>query len=105
MREIKFTVRGQQLARAKADGEGPIVRGTRGYLRCRFILDNAWKGMRIAAAFYDDRGAEHAAELEDGACYVPAEVTGGKVWSVALVGADGDARVTTNRCRVYQEAM
>lgn len=105
MRQIEFKCRGQRLSRARTDGEGPIVRGTRGYLQARFDVDGTWEGLRLVASFFDAKGREHAVEVSDGACQVPDEVTGGKVWRVALVGAKGQTRVTTNRVAVYQEAI
>ena len=106
MRDISFRARGQSLERVKAEDEGPIVRGTSGYLRARFELDAPWRGRRVVARFFDERGRETAAELTRGRCSVPAAVTGGKRFAVSLVGAGKDgSRLTTNRVTVYQEAM
>lgn len=106
MRNISFRAHGQSLERVKAEDEGPIVRGTKGYLQARFELDAPWKGRRVVARFFDERGREHAVEAERRRCMVPDAVTDGKRFSVSLVGAGKDgSRLTTNRVTVYQEAM
>lgn len=106
MKRVDFKARGQSLERIRKDGEGPIVRGTRGYLQAHFDLDAPWQGRRVVARFFDERGHEHAAAVERRRCMVPDGVTGGKKWSVSLVGAGKDgSRLTTNRVTVYQGAV
>lgn len=100
MRTLKFTAAGQGLYKTTNERIAP---GSKGYLSCEFALDSEWDGMQVIAAFYDESGEEHAVELEGCACQVPDEVTDGRAFRVALVGVDGDVRMTTNKVLVMQE--
>ena len=103
MRSLRFDVNGQKLTCAPGCDFSGLVRGTSGYLRAAFATDGAWSGCKRAAAFYTVTGKEHARPVIDGECEIPAEVLGGPVFGVRLVGMREDYKITTNIVYIEQE--
>lgn len=102
MRILQFVVDGQKLSK---DGDfSNIVKGTKGYLKCRFLFKgNDWNGYKAAVAFVD-KDKEYAAAIgSDGSCQIPDEVTGLSCFKVKMVGVRGDRKIITNTLLVEQE--
>ena len=103
MRTLEFRVRGLRISYEPDDGPAPVA-GSAGYLRAHFALGPDWRGMKIAASFYDERDVEHAVLLDrQRRCQVPDAVTGCRTFRVSLTGINGDAKIKTNTAKVHQE--
>lgn len=102
MRDLQFTVDEQTLS---ASGDIlNIVRGSKGYLRCRFAFcQDSWKRCNVVVVFESESNTEYAVPLNrDGVCDVPDEVTDGKHFKIRLIGVRGDYRITTNKILINQ---
>jgi len=83
MRTLDFSVSGQTVTRV---GDfSSIIKGSKGYLQCRFDLSNEWTTYRIAAIFqYKDQ--VELVQVENGICNVPDSVTDGDYFLLKLLG-------------------
>lgn len=102
MRDLNFEVNGQAL-RKVGDFSG-IVRGTKGYLRCRFeFKDSDWNNLTCLAVF-ESTGKESAVLIQkDRTCQVPDEITDDAYFKIRVVGAHGKTKqIITNKELITQ---
>lgn len=104
MRTLNFRANGQRL-RYEDDGTPPPIAGSEGYLRACFALSSEWRGMKVAASFFDAHGDEHAVLLEKRRCMIPREALAGKIIRVALTGVKDGMKIATNVAIVPQEVV
>jgi hypothetical protein len=104
MRTLHFRASGQRL-RYEDDGTPPPVAGSEGYLQARFALGPEWRGMKVAASFFDAHGGEHAVLLDRRRCMIPSEALAGRVIRVALTGVKEGTKIATNVAIVPQEVI
>lgn len=103
MRTLQFSVDGQKLI--KENDFSNIIRGSKGYLDCRFTFNTAdWSGRKIIALF-ENGGEEFAMAVNaDRSCGVPNEVTDSSFFRIKLVGVGADgSQIITNKILVEQE--
>lgn len=104
MRILKFIINSQQIGPDPSCDFSGIVPGTAGYLKAHFSFSSEWSGMVKVAEF-----RKYACDspvpipIVHGECMVPAEVTGGKSWTVKVIGKRGDVILPTGNCKVEQE--
>lgn len=96
MRNLKFSVEGDRLAKDPACDFSGIQSGCSGFLRCMFNFSAQWAGYRRIAVF--SAGIqETAVEIQGGAATVPSEVLAGRRMQVKVIGVKPDARIITNK--------
>ena len=103
MRRLDFTVEGQKLS--KEGDFSHIVKGSKGYLKCNFLLrDNDWATCKIAVAF-SVGSTEIAVRLEpDRTCVIPDEITDKRCFKVQLIGlSESGTKILTNKVIIEQE--
>lgn len=101
---ISFKVRGQRLERTNT--ARPVAGSKRGYVTCRFDMDEEWGSAKVAVSFFDKGGTEHAMLMsQEGTCPVPDAVTDGNLFRVQLTGDFGGSRASTNKVAVIQEVL
>lgn len=67
---------------------------------------NSWKGLKKAARFVGEDGAEHAALLDtNDTCVVPAEVLDGTYFKVGAMGATDERKIVTGWITIKQEVV
>ncbi len=103
MRKLRFLVSGQALKRDPECNFREIVPGSVGFLQAQFDFDREWAGLYRAAEFGDGKGGIYPVLIKNGICDVPAEVCGGRTWTLQVVGKRGSRRLPTNRITVVQE--
>lgn len=101
MRELNFTVDKQKLS--KVGNFYNIVKGSKGFLKCRFNFEGTdWMNHKAIAVF-ESNGEESAVWLNsDMTCMVPDEVTDGSYFKVKMVGVNHDSTITTNKLVISQ---
>ena len=105
MRELNFTIDKQKLS--KSGDFSNIIRGSKGYLKCRFNFEGTdWLNHKLIAVF-ESNGEEFARKLNiDKTCIVPDEVTDGSYFKVRVVGANlkqsSLSMITTNKLIISQ---
>ena len=102
MRILPFTVNGQKLA--KNGDFSNIIRGTKGYLKCKFDFeDEGWDGCNIIAIF-ETKDKEYGELLNaDKTCMVPDDVTDFSNFKLALTGVSEKKRISTNKELIEQK--
>lgn len=99
MRELNFNVTGQKLI--KNGNFQNIIKGTKGYLQCKFVFDIEWTKLKKIAVF-ESNNIEQAVVLKNDTCLVPDEITKYSCFKVRIVGILGNKRVITNRELIIQ---
>lgn len=101
MRILNFQVDGQTLT--KTGDFSNIIRGSKGYLSCKFkFVGDEWEGCNIAAAFENTSG-EHAVLVDnEGMCNVPDEVTDSSFFRVKVAGVSAEKKLITNKVFISQ---
>lgn len=79
-----------------------IVRGTKGYLKAKFILSSEWNGCKVAASFWK-LNTEHAVPVLNGQCEIPEEALTYESFYVQLTGVRNGYRIKTTKVLVRQE--
>lgn len=102
MRNLTFRVTGQKIEKEKGCDFSGLIKGTKGYLRARFIFDAEWDGYKKAAVFFDHKGKEQACPIVDGECEIPAKATAGERFEISVAGAKGSHRIRTGRLTIRQ---
>ena len=76
-KEIKIYVDGQEI---RLEQGGAIVRGSKGYLQCRFSFSDGWQKMKKVAVFSEGYGfkKEYAVPITGDVCHIPDAVTDGR---------------------------
>ena len=72
-----------------------IVKGSKGYLRCRFVFSDEWKNITVIATF-SNKEKEYATFVKksmvdlsyDGVCDIPDDILTDTVFTLHLVGVD-----------------
>ena len=96
MRILSFTVDGQKLS--KSGDFSNIVRGSKGYLQCKFSFEgNDWDRHKVIAVFTTNDDESAIRLNPDKTCMVPDEVTDAPNFKMELVGVLGDKKITTNK--------
>lgn len=104
MRMLKFVAQGQTLKPDQSCSFSGLYAGTIGYLHAAFQLDGDWNGCKIAVSFWRGHSdEEYAVPLRDGMCEIPAEVLGGKLFGISLMGVKPGYLIRTNKVFVRQE--
>lgn len=96
MRELRFVVKSDRLAKDPDCDFAGIQRGSSGFLRCVFRFSDGWEDYRKLAVFTSGGGLEEAVEIVDGGADVPAGVLVGRSLQVRVMGVKPGARFTTN---------
>lgn len=101
-REIKIYVDGQNI---KLEQDEAIVRGSKGYLKCRCVFSDEWKELKKILVFSSEYGfkQEYAEPVIDDLCRIPDEVTDGRRIYIKAVGRNGNVAITTRVCALNQE--
>ena len=102
MRELNFTVDKQKLS--KVGNFYNIVKGSKGFLKCRFNFEGTdWMNHKAIAVF-ESNGEESAVWLNsDMTCMVPDEVTDGSYFKIKMIGVNDKRRILTNKILISQE--
>lgn len=103
MRTLQFIVDGQNLKKDHACNFSNLIRGSKGYLKCRFQLSDEWKKLRIIATFWRYDKEMAAIWVTDGACGIPDEVAELKNFKIVLTGVKGNKLIKTNAVKISQE--
>lgn len=104
MRTLKFAVNAQKISPDPNCDFSGIVPGTAGYLKAHFSFSPEWSGMVKVAEFRKYAcDPQISVPIIRGECMIPAEVTGGKSWTVKVIGKRGDVILPTGNCKVEQE--
>ena len=104
MRTLRFTVDAQKISPDPSCDFSGIVPGTAGYLKAHFSFSSEWSGMVMVAEFKKySCDPPISVPVIRGKCMVPPEVTGGKSWTVKVIGKRGDVILPTSNCKVEQE--
>lgn len=99
-RILEFSVEGTNLK--KTGNFENIVKGTSGYLYCRFRFSSDWYGCKVAASFFTKSGEEYPTIVENSMCEIPSEVLGESRFSVVLTGINGDYKIVSRRVYIRQ---
>lgn len=101
-KEIKVIVNRQDICLKSSE---PIVKGSKGYLQCRFSFSEEWQKMKKVAVFSDAYGfkEEHAVPVIENVCPVPDEVTDGHRIYIKVVGKQDGVMIKTRVCALDQE--
>lgn len=101
-KEIKIYVDGQEI---RLEQSGAIVRGSKGYLQCRFSFSDGWQKMKKVAVFSDGYGfkKEYAVPITGDVCHIPDAVTDGRRIYIKVVGMKENVVITTRVCALDQE--
>lgn len=102
MRTLDFDVCGQKMRQSPKSDFSGIIKGTKKYLRCKFVLSTEWSGCKIVAVFWHYDSEIEAVPVLNGTCDVPDSVTDFSEFEVSIVGGKGKYRITTNRVKVEQ---
>lgn len=102
---INLIVEGQQLSFVK---KPETVKGTRGYIQCRFsLVSDEWKNGRLRAMFKNSKLSDvyHCEIAADGTVVIPHEVLAdqGTVSIAAVAEHEDGVRVTTNTVCFYND--
>lgn len=103
MRMLQFIVDGQNLKKDPACNFLNLIRGSKGYLKCKFQLSDEWKKLRIIATFWRYDKEMAAIWVTDGACGIPDEVAELKNFKIVLTGVKGNKLIKTNAVKISQE--
>lgn len=104
MRELKFKVAGQQIAKEPMCDFSNIAPGTENYLVARFRFDKEWSRTAKVAVF-GCLGKEYPAKIEEDACIIPAEALTWRMFTVRVVGKKEGTKITTGKIAVMQEGI
>lgn len=101
MRTLDFLVDGQTLIR---QGDfSKIIKGSKGYLQCKFDFSNDWSTYQVAAIF-EFKDITKMVQVEDSTCNVPDEVTDGGYFTIRLLGVKtSDQYFYTEKLLIDQE--
>lgn len=101
MRTLDFVVQEQSLTR---QGDfSKIIKGSKGYLQCKFDFSQEWSTYQVAAIFtYKEE--TRMVQVEDSMCQVPDEVTDSTYFTMRLLGVkDADHYFYTEKLLIEQE--
>lgn len=102
MRILTFDITGQNLV--KTGDFSNIIRGTKGYLKCRFnFTGNDWNRCKAVAVFSRLKDEYPVPIGPDRTCIVPDELTDYPIFKLKVVGAKKDYRIATNTVLIEQE--
>lgn len=101
MRTLDFIVQEQSLIR---QGDfSKIIKGSKGYLQCKFDFSQEWTTYQVAAIF-EYRDTTRLVQVTDSMCDVPDEVTDGLYFTLRLLGVkDTDHYFYTEKLLIEQE--
>lgn len=101
MRTLDFLVDGQTLIR---QGDfSKIVKGSKGYLQCKFDFSEDWSTYQVAAIF-EYKETTKLVQVENSICDVPDEVTDGGYFTLRLLGVKtSDQYFYTEKLLIEQE--
>lgn len=101
MRTLDFKVDGQSLV--KQGDFSKLIKGSKGYLQCKFDFSNEWATYQ-AAAIFEYKETTRLVAITDSLCAVPDEVTDGGYFTIRLLGVkSSDQYFYTEKLLVEQE--
>ena len=101
MRTLNFSVNEQTI---KKEGDfSKIVKGSKGYLQCKFDFSNEWSSYQVAAVFEYKENVV-LVPVVDSICSVPDSMTDGLYFCIKLLGVKAaDQYFYTEKVLVEQE--
>lgn len=103
MRTLRFIVDGQNLKKAPDCDFTKLVRGSHGYLECRFSFSREWMDCKIAVSFFHLGKEVDAVLLEKDYCTIPDNIADLPDFSIKLTGVRGTYRITSCKLPIRQE--
>lgn len=100
MRILQYRVTGQNLS--KVESHLGLVRGSKGYLKCRFTFDDDWHGLKKVAIFRTSDGKKYM-PIVGGFADVPDAVTVKEKFYVSVIGQSDDQTITTGEIMERQD--
>lgn len=101
MRTLDFAVEGQHIN--KLGDFSKIIKGSKGYLQCKFDFSNGWSTYQVAAIF-EYKDTTKMIQVKDCTCNVPDEVTDGGYFTLRLLGVKtSDQYFYTEKLLIEQE--
>lgn len=101
MRTLDFSVDGQKLD--KIGDFSNLIKGSKGYLRCKFKFDSDWSGHKVIAVFERNKKQLPVALRSDKTCMIPDEMSQASCFKMSLIGDKDGNRITTNKITIEQE--
>lgn len=101
MRILDFSVEGQKLE--KNGDFSNIIKGSKGYLKCRFKFNSEWMGYKVVVIFERNKKETPISLNKDKTCMIPDEMSQVSSFKVKLIGDKNGNRITTNDILIEQE--